>query len=104
MDLTLAAVLAVKAIEIGELGTSGVAGIGGGAGTERVVVVVRAESCDLSLRASAAFRVVERSPGGNDDLGLEWTCGTLPEVDGRCVSSDGRGLGPSLTLGFEYCA
>jgi hypothetical protein len=102
MDRTLAGVLAVKAIEMGELGTSGAAGIGGGGGTARVEE--RTESCDLSLRGSAAFRAAERSPGGNEDLGLEWTCGTLPDVEGRCVSSDGRGLGPSLTLGFEYWA
>jgi hypothetical protein len=102
MDLTLAGVLAVKAIEMGELGASGVAGIGGGGGTARVEA--RTESFDLTVLASDIFRAAERSPGGNDDLGLDSTCGALPEVDGRCESNDGRGLGPNLTLGFEYWA
>jgi hypothetical protein len=102
MDLTLAGVLAVKAIEMGELGASGVAGIGGGGGTARVGA--RAAFFDLDVLASAIFRAAERRPGGSDDLGLKSICGKLPEVEGRCESSDGRGLGPSLTLGLEYWA
>jgi hypothetical protein len=102
MDRTLAGVRAVKASEIGELGGSGIAGMGGSGGTTRVETL--AESLDLAARWSAAFRVAERSPAGNEDLGLEATCGTLPEVDGLCPSNEGLGLGPSLTLGFEYWA
>jgi hypothetical protein len=90
---------------MGELGASGVGGIGGSGGiwgvgrlgTTLVPLV-------FAVRWSAAFRVADRSPAGKEDLGLDATCGTLPEVDGLCPSSDGRGLGPSLTLGLEYCA
>ena len=102
MDRTLAGVLAVKANETGELGDSVVAGIGGGGGIASAGTLP--ESLDLDARWSAAFRVAERRPAGNDDLGRDPSCGTLPEVDGRFPSRDGRGLGPNLTLGFEYWA
>jgi hypothetical protein len=101
IDLTLAGVLTVKATETGELGASSVAGIGGGGGMARLGTTL--ESLDLD-RWSAAFRVADRRPAGNEDLGLEAACGTLPEVAGLCPSNDGRGRGPSLTFGLEYCA
>jgi hypothetical protein len=101
MDRTLAGVLAVKAREIGELGASLAAGIGGGGG--RASVGTLPISFDFAARSSAAFRVAERRPAGNDDLGLDAACGTLPDVEGLFPSRDGRGLGPSLTFGLEYC-
>lgn len=93
----------MKANETGELGGSLAAGIGGGGGGARLGMVC--ESFDaLTARSSAAFRVAERRPAGSDDFGLEPTCGTLPDVEGLFPSIDGRGLGPSLTFGFEYWA
>jgi hypothetical protein len=85
-----------------ETGDTGASGIGGGGGMARVGMVL--DSLALDARPSAAFRVDERRPAGSDDLGRDTACGTLPEVDGLFPSSDGRGLGPSLTFGFEYCA
>jgi hypothetical protein len=102
IDLTLAGLRAVKARDMGELGASDIWGIGGGGGIARLGGL--AMSRGLAARWSAAFFVAERRPAGNDDFGLDAACGTLPEVDGLLPSSDGRGLGPSLTLGLEYCA
>lgn len=102
MDLTLAGLLDVNAVSTGESGISGVEGIGGGGGIAMVGTAL--DSLVLEAFLSVAFRVPDRRPGGRDDLGLATSCEELPEVEGRLLSSDGRGRGPSLTLGFEYCA
>jgi hypothetical protein len=102
IDLTLAGVRAVKVRDMGELGASGVRGIGGGGGIARAGGL--AMSRGFAALWSAAFLVAERRPAGNEDLGLDTTCVTLPDVEGLLPSSDGRGLGPSFTFGLEYCA
>lgn len=102
MDLTLAGLRAVKVSDIGDVGASGVMGIGGGGG--RASDGTTLISLGLAARASAAFLVAERRPAGRDDLGRWRLFEPLPDVDGLLPSSDGRGRGPSLTFGFEYCA
>ena len=59
---------------------------------------------DLDILLSAAFRLAERRPAGSEDLGLVRSAGALPDVAGLLPSSEGRGRGPSLTLGLVYWA
>ena len=101
MDLTLAGGLLVNMLERGELGASGTAVRDGRCRTMGVGVLAAPLASSAFL--SAALRVAERRPAGKDDFGLEMLCGTLPDVAGLLLSSDGRGLGPSLTLGLVYC-
>jgi hypothetical protein len=90
------------ASEIGECGISGIVGIGGGGGIAMPGTALDVLVFDSFL--SAAFRVAERRPAGNDETGRCKSGGKLPEVDGLLPSRDGRGRGPSLTFGFVYWA
>jgi hypothetical protein len=101
MDLTLAGALEEYVGESGECGISEVVGTGGGGGIAMLGTAL--ELFVLDSFFSAAFRVAERRPDGKEETGLA-ASGALAEVEGLLPSSEGRGRGPSLTLGFVYCA
>ena len=98
MDLVLAGAL-VEYMD--EAGDSGMSGIGGTSCCGGIAMVGRVLEEFVLL---AVFRVAERKPAGSDETGLARSDGALPEVDGLRPSSDGRGRGPSLTLGLVYCS
>ena len=102
MDLVLAGAL-VEYMD--EAGDSGMSGIGGTSCCGGIAMVGRGlEEFVLDSFLLAVFRVAERKPAGSDETGLARSDGALPEVDGLRPSSDGRGRGPSLTLGLVYCS
>jgi hypothetical protein len=102
MDFVLAGALVEYMDEAGDCGISG---IGGTSCCGRIAIAGSVlEEFVLDSFLSAVFRVAERKPAGSDETGLARSEGALPEVDGLRPSSDGRGRGPSLTLGLVYWA